>query len=143
MMHTLYHGTSSVNLDSIRELGIVPGHAKGSDAYAKEHHMSVGSASEFLREPSVFVTTDLDYAKNFAELAVDEVGGDPVVITLHVPERSFASFKQDELSNEGHAWRAHRVAPSCVGEVIPVKKTEDYATTMSLMGLAELLGVKL
>lgn len=131
-MKTLYHGTSSVNLDCIKAIGLVPGHAKGGDVWAKEHHMDLAEKAK-KREPSVFVAEARDDAEEFARIAVEEVGGDPIIITLHVPEKEFKTFVIDELFSQGdkeHAWRAHSVPPSCIGEVLPV---EAKPPVMSLL----------
>lgn len=121
-MKTLYHGTSSVHLSEIKAIGLVPGHAKGGDAWAKEHHWHLAELAK-QREPSVFVADEAKNASHFAHLAMEEVGGDPIVLTLHVPERVFATYLVDELFEDDgtpHAWRAHSVAPSYIGKVIPV-----------------------
>lgn len=123
-MKTLYHGTSSVNLACIKALGLVPGHAKGGDRWATEHHMRLARFAKE-REPSVFLADKSERAKYFAYIAVEEMGGDPVIIKLHVPEDVFATFVVDELygSNpeaDPHAWRAHSVDASCIAQVIHV-----------------------
>lgn len=122
-MKTLYHGTSSVNLSCIKSVGIVPGYAKGGDAWAKEHHRVLATFAK-LREPSVFVADDVINAATFAHFAVEEVGGDPIVLTLHVPNKVFDTYTPDELyqrDEDGvpHAWRAHIIDAAFVGEVLP------------------------
>jgi hypothetical protein len=124
---TLYHGTSSLNLSCIKTLGLVPGHAKGGDAWARDHHMMVADLSK-AREPSVFVSDEVGAAEDFARYAVEENGGDPIVVTLHVPQRVFETYVEDELFDSGdgapHAWRAHSVDVAYVGEVLPVSQRE-------------------
>jgi hypothetical protein len=128
-MHTLYHGTSSINLDCIKKVGLEPGHAKGGDQWANEHHMSVGKQSAH-RGPQVFVALNRDQAEDFANIAAEEMGGEPVIIVLHVPERVFSTFKVDELFASGldgpEAWRAPSIPVDCIGEVLPAKKHEPF-----------------
>lgn len=131
-MHTLYHGTSDRNLDCIKRLGLVPGHSKGGDAWAHDHHMNLVDADG--RPPSVFVAIDVANASDFAKYAVEEIGGKPVIITLHVPEHVFSTFVPDEAfesSESTHpvAWRAHSVPKACIGEVIPAP---DGPTAMEM-----------
>ncbi len=140
---TLYHGTSSRNLDCIKTIGLVPGYHKGGDAWAKEHHMPVAVLSK-LREPSVFVAERVAEAEDFAKLAAREIGGEPVVVTLHVPEQVFATFYVDELFEQDddgpHAWRAHHVDAEYVGEVIPVEPGPPFVSRLALLkALTELL----
>lgn len=141
-MKTLYHGTSSVNIDCIKKLGLEPGHAKGGDQWANEHHMTVGKHS-MRRGPQVFVAADKDKAEDFANIAVEEMGGEPIIIVLHVPERVFVTFKVDELfeSDGGPgAWRAPRIPADCIGEVLPAKRHEPFGGDMDLVSaLASLL----
>lgn len=133
-MKTLYHGTSSRNLSCIKTIGLLPGHAKGGDAWAKEHHWRLATEAK-KREPSVFLADDAADAENFARLAVEEMGGDPIVVTLHVPEHVFATFVVDELfSPDGgtpHAWRAHRVDVAYVGEVRPAPRSPSLMQVLA------------
>lgn len=138
-MRTLYHGTSSVNVSCIKSIGLVPGHAKGGDAWAKDHHMGVAFLSRF-REPSVFLADEEARAEDFAHHAVEEVGGDPVVVIVHVPERVFATFVVDELyepeKDVPHAWRAHSVDVAYVAEVKPVApatRLSDLVRVLDMM----------
>jgi hypothetical protein len=129
-MKTLYHGTSSHNLPSIKTIGLVPGHAKGGDAWASEHHWTNLAKQASKREPSVFLTDTEADARHFSHLAVEEVGGDPIIITVHVPEHVFATFVVDELYERDkqatpHAWRAHSVDAAYVGKVLPVQAGPD------------------
>jgi len=133
----LYHGTSSVNLDCIKTIGLVPGYAKGGDAWAKEHHMLVGLLSS-RREPSVFLAEDVINASTFACYAAQEMGGDPVVVELHVPEPVFKTFIPDELysrdkRSKPHAWRAHSVDAAYVAEIVPIPKKQQLCTLMDLL----------
>lgn len=139
-MKTLYHGTSSNNLDCIKLLGLVPGHAKGGDAWAKAHHMLLALAAP-PREPSVFLADDEDNATDFAKYAVEEVGGEPIVIVVHVPEKLFATFVVDELYQEDddgtpHAWRAHAVPAKYVAAV---KHVEPGLTAVEVNTLLSVL----
>lgn len=138
-MKTLYHGTSSLNLECIKALGLVPGRAKGGDEWAKAHMRRLAFAARF-REPSVFVADNVPDAAQFAHISVEEVGGDPIVITLHVPEREFATFVADELfetdPNEQHAWRVPSIPAKDIGAAQPA--TEDPIRRM-LMQLAAML----
>lgn len=143
-MKTLYHGTSSVNLDSIKHIGLVPCHAKGGDAFAKENHWTLAKLAK-MREPSVFVADEAKTVHKFAGIAVEEMGGNPVILTLHVPEAVFATFVVDELyqedaDDEPHAWRAHSVAPSCIGAVHPLS-SQASSDFLVMERLAEILGV--
>jgi hypothetical protein len=129
-MRTLYHGTSSINLACIKSVGLEPGHAKGGDQWANEHHMTVGKQS-VKRGPQVFVAISQEQAEDFANIAVEEMGGEPVIIVLHVPEPVFRTFKEDELFSRGlgatpSAWRAPRIPVDCIGEVLPAKKHEPF-----------------
>jgi hypothetical protein len=140
-MHTLYHGTSSINLDCIKKVGLEPGHAKGGDEWANEHHMSVGKQSAH-RGPQVFVALNLDQAEDFANIAAEEMGGEPVIIVLHVPEKVFKTFKVDELfENDGgaNAWRAPRIPVDCIGEVLPAKKHEPFGGMQEANAMLNLL----
>jgi hypothetical protein len=132
-MKTLYHGTSSRNLSSIRAIGIVPGRAKGGDAWAAANGRVTLAALSKRREPSVFLADAVDEAEYFARKSVEEMGGDPIVITVHVPEHLFAKFVPDELYHQSeaspHAWRAHRVDAEYVAEVVPVPPA-DRATLL-------------
>lgn len=127
-MKTLYHGTSSVNLDCIKAIGLVPGRSHGGDAWASEHHWGLAAKSA-QRTPSVFLSDYIAHAEDFARLAVDEVGGDPVVIALHIPADVLATFVPDELSvqhGQVHEWRAPRVDSAYVGEVRPVAPNHGH-----------------
>jgi hypothetical protein len=130
-MHTLYHGTSSINLDCIKKVGLEPGHANGGDVWATEHHMSVGKVS-VKRGPQVFVSSVREKAEDFANIAAEEMGGDPIIIVLHVPAQVFATFHVDELfhsdlfDGEPEAWRAPRIPAECIGEVLPAKKHAPF-----------------
>lgn len=142
---TLYHGTSSVNLDCIKTIGLAPGHAKGGDAWAKDHHMDLARRAK-LREPSVFLTDTSANAEDFAHYAVEEVGGKPIIITLHVPEDVFNTFKVDELFEDDdmpHAWRAHSVDVACVGAVHPVTTAPGPSLGDLRDALMSLLGDRL
>lgn len=144
-MRTLYHGTSSVNIACIKTVGLEPGHAKGGDQWAGEHHMSVGRAS-LKRGPQVFVADLPVEANHFANLAVEEMGGDPVIVILHVPDDVFATFKVDELyardkSEAPHAWRAHSISPSCIVDVTPAHPEPHLDADAAVMNaLQNLLG---
>lgn len=140
-MKTLYHGTSSVNLSCIQTIGLAPGHAKGGDEFAKEHHWGVAERSA-QREPSVFLADDEINAEDFARYAVEEMGGDPIIIVLRVPEPVFATFLVDELyahDDDGrpHAWRAHSVEATYVAEVRPVAPEPPHR----MLTLSELLSI--
>src|SRR5437870_608905 len=133
-MKTLYHGTSSANLASIKAIGLVPGHAKGGDVWAKEHHMLLAVEAKH-REPSVFVADHASDAKNFAHYAAKEMGGDPIIITLHVPQDVFDTYVVDELFEQDdddtpHAWRAHSVPAEYVGEIRKVATSDDEDITL-------------
>ncbi|WP_368508137.1 hypothetical protein [Bradyrhizobium lupini] len=134
-MKTLYHGTCSVDLASIKKIGLVPGHAKGGDAWAKDHmHQLARNAAK--REPSVFVADNEPDAANFARLAAEEMGGDPVIIILHVPDHVFATFHVDELFDSDmtpHAWRAPRVPAACIAAVKPIPKGHSDFEVMSVL----------
>jgi hypothetical protein len=133
-MHTLYHGTSSINLDSIKKVGLEPGHGHGGDQWATEHHMPTGKLSA-KRGPQVFVALYKDQAEDFANIAVEELGGEPVIVVLHVPEKVFATFKVDELFESGgsaNAWRAPHIPAGCIGEVLPAKKHTPFNGTMDV-----------
>lgn len=140
-MKTLYHGTSSLNVPSIKKLGIVPGHAKGSDAWAKEHHWGIAKLAAKL--PPTVCLSDLHVkAEDFARLSVEELGGTPVVITIEVPAREFAKYEVDELfdpdAEHPHAWRAHAVSPLFITSVTAVThKPSAHFLEMKL--LAEML----
>jgi hypothetical protein len=136
---TLYHGTSSLNLSCIKRIGLEPGHAKGGDEWAKDHHMLLAEEAEH-RAPSVFLTDRKASATDFARAAVEEMGGHPVVITLQVPLAMFSTFTVDELfeqdDEEPHAWRVHSVPASCVAEVIPVSPgIPSFEASMSIEAL--------
>jgi hypothetical protein len=122
-MKTLYHGTSSVNLDCIKTIGLVPGRAKGGDTWAQQHRMQLARFAN-KREPSVFLADTASRAYDFARYACDEMGGDPVVITVVVPEAVFQTYKVDELYHQDpdrpNAWRTPSVSPHYVAEVKPV-----------------------
>lgn len=138
-MKTLYHGTSSVNLASIKALGLVPRHAKGGDRWATEHHMRLAQFAK-KREPSVFITDEAENAEDFAHYAVEEIGGDPVIIKLHVPEDVFSTYVVDELYDSDlmgkpHAWRAHSVDASYIVRVMHVPKTP--ASEVALVEMLE------
>lgn len=139
---TLYHGTSSVNLSCILTIGLAPGHAKGGDAWAAEHHWRVARESAH-RAASVFLADDPDDAVNFAELAVEEMGGKPILVVLHIPEDVFETFVVDELFDargKPHAWRAPRVDAAYVAEVRPVQaKRSDYQLMSTLTSLLEVI----
>lgn len=132
-MKTLYHGTSSHNLDCIKSLGLVPGHAKGGDAWAKEHYMPTLAKLSKLREPSVFITDQANEAEDFARYSVEEIGGDPIIVTLHVPQELFATFVADELFEGRHAWRAHSISAEYVGEVLPVADGPSPGDLMAIL----------
>lgn len=126
-MRTLYHGTSSKNVPSIKKLGLEPGHAKGGVVYAHEHHILGITEVDDEREPSVFIAESRDSAIDFAGIAVEEVGGEPVVLVLHVPDQKFAAFSVDEAFSEepspgDRAWRTDHLDPSCI---VKVEKVEN------------------
>lgn len=85
---TLFHGTSSVNVDSIMQNGILP-------------------SEEYGNEPKgVFLTTDYVSARTYALLTTygfyvdkDEVvkgkGGKPVVLKCHVPDGLTEKYDED------------------------------------------------
>lgn len=136
-MRTLYHGTSSINLDCIKSVGLEPGHAKGGDQWANEHHMTVGHQS-VRRGPQVFVALYREQAEDFANIAAEEMGGEPIIVVLHVPEQVFVTFKVDELFSRGGAglpaaWRAPRIPAECIGEVLPAKKHEPFGGDTDLL----------
>lgn len=139
-MKTLYHGTSSINLNCIKTIGIVPGHAKGGDAWATQHHMQLALLAEH-RLPSVYLTDEVEDAEYFARIAVEEMGGDPIIVTVHVPVEVFTSYSADDLyetDSEGHthAWMTHSVPVKYVAEVKPVKpETEEQQFTNMLRTL--------
>lgn len=137
---TLYHGTSSVNLSCIKTIGLAPGHAKGGDAWAAEHHWRVARESAH-RAASVFLADDPDDAVNFAELAVEEMCGKPVIVVLSIPEDVFETFAVDELfdgRDKPHAGRAPRVDAAYGAEVRPVRSQHsDYQLMSTLASLLE------
>ncbi|MGM5019250.1 hypothetical protein [Tardiphaga sp. 367_B4_N1_1] len=122
-MKTLYHGTSSVNLDCIKTIGLVPGRAKGGDSWAKHHRMELAALAKS-REPSVFLADEPEKAEDFARYAVEEMGGEPIIVTVAVPEAVFQTYKVDELYHQdkrkAHAWRCPSVDASYVADVLPV-----------------------
>lgn len=139
---TLYHGTSSVNLSCIRTIGLAPGHANGGDAWASEHHWRVARESA-RRAPSVFLADDMLDAGNFADLAAEEMGGDPIIVVLHIPDDVFATFVVDELfdgRSKPHAWRAPSVDASYVVDVRPApNRASDFQRVSLLTSLLEAL----
>jgi hypothetical protein len=142
MTRTLYHGTSSINLSCIKTIGLVPGHAKGGDAWAYDHHMQLAKRAKE-REPSVFLADRRAEAEDFAVYAVEEIGGDPIVVILQVPEPVFSTFVVDELfaresDNTPHAWRAHSVDATYVADVLPVSK-ERQQKKQAIASLLSLL----
>jgi hypothetical protein len=141
-MKTLYHGTSSVNLACIRSIGLVPEHAKGGDAWARDHHHDRLAARSAKREPSVFVIDDITNAERFARFSCEEMGGEPLLLTLHVPAHVFETFVVDEVYEHGpdgepHAWRAHSIPAVYIVEVQPVPKMSEQDQFMNV--LAQLL----
>ncbi|AEO93510.1 gp251 [Bacillus phage G] len=68
----LYHGTSSIYLDSIKENGIIPNSGNSN---------SKDSNSSF-----VYVTNQFKEAKDFADYTVEQKGGNPVVLHLNIDE---------------------------------------------------------
>jgi hypothetical protein len=136
-MKTLYHGTSSINLDSIKTIGLVPGRANGGDSWAKHHRMQLARLAS-TREPSVFLADEPEKAEDFARYAVEEMGGEPIIVTVAVPEAVFQTYKVDELYHQdkrkAHAWRCPSVDASYVADVLPVPpQTAGQAALERLM----------
>lgn len=136
-MRTLYHGTSSRNLDSIKANGLIPGHAKGGDAYAKDHYKKLAALTT-KRKPSVFVSDNIADASEFSRISVEELGGDPIIITLHIPEAVFQEYEVDELFEEDamanpHAWRAPHVDASYIGEVMAALTADPRGHLLQLL----------
>lgn len=142
-MKTLYHGTSSVNLDCIKAIGLVPGHAKGGDKWATEHHMRVAKFAK-KREPSVFLADDVVNATTFAHYSVEEGGGDPIVIELHIPEAVFSTYVVDELYDHDdkgrpHAWRAYSVDAMYIVKVLRVPDDIEPTDDSLMLMLEQML----
>jgi RNA:NAD 2'-phosphotransferase (TPT1/KptA family) len=117
-MTTLYHGTSTVHLDSIKRLGLVPGLGEGNDAWAISRGKMVGVRSRMIRPPSVYLSKDVSTAMSAALNTSEEVGGYPVIIKVDVPEDVFATFTPDELwDDDTEAWRTDKVAAEYVSVV--------------------------
>lgn len=136
---TLYHGTSSVNLPSILANGLEPGHRHGADEWAIERNLSVGWRSG-LRPQSVFLATDIKDARHFANLSVDEVGGRPVVLFVHVPKSSVLKLKADErggsslytlLTGTPQAYRVEEAVPAAwIAKEAPTRRLRLDADDM-------------
>lgn len=98
---TVWHGTSSKNLASIREHGLTLNHyGSGADHWA-ELNLGRRAVEGFkARPPAVYVSPNPLYAAQFAEYATQVNGGNPVVLKIDVPETEGAhSFEVDTKSN--------------------------------------------
>lgn len=79
---TLYHGTSSIHVNSIRKNGIQPdkGGAEG-DPVSKTGH--------------VYLSHEKESAKMWARFRAANVGGKPVVLKVNVPSEHYGKLKGD------------------------------------------------
>lgn len=128
---TLYHGTNTKALPSIKEDGLVPGRGKGCDLWAQQHGEPVGVISQ-CRSPSVFVTDDAYDAKVFAQLSAEAVGAKPIVCTLHVPKKAMSKFKLDALSDNGPAKRLRFIGTIPKDWIASVKAVSAHRTQSDL-----------
>lgn len=70
----LYHGTSDIFLDSIKENGLTPGNDNGNSN-------SKNSDSSY-----VYVTNSRSDAEDFARFTAEQKGGKPIVLSLNINE---------------------------------------------------------
>lgn len=106
---TVFHGTSSEAITSIKEEGIKPAAGQGADAHALEIGLGDPNATMRFQESviaerkaSVFVTHDQEIALRYAKYAAKATGGSPVVLSLSIPSSVFQAFKSDEASEVHH-----------------------------------------
>lgn len=128
---TLYHGTSSANVESIKREGLKPGHGLGADAWAsmKGWHVAKESAK---RTPSVYASTSKINAENFAGVAAIVNPGKATLVELKIPKSQFEKhFVPDERSDKYSRPENFRyegvIPPTWVAEAIDV--SDDPETT--------------
>ena len=95
---TMFHGTSSEFMDSIKKYGLVLGRPGGGDDWLKTHG-GAGVLFDNPRKPSVFLSSDKAFAEHFAKMMKSEHPGfTPVVFQVNVPVSRLQDFKPDELA---------------------------------------------
>jgi len=98
----LYHGTTSIALPSIAQLGLIPGKFHGADAYAK----MVDPFGYFPpRDPSVFLAKVERVAEWYASMAIKVRHGKPLCLKVSVPSAITNKLITDEAEPDGNAVR--------------------------------------
>jgi hypothetical protein len=139
---TLYHGTSRAKLESILRDGLrTSHHGEGGDHWARERGWNVADRK---RPPSVFVARKRETAEEFASIASEETGTDPIVLTLKVPAEDFyRDFKNDggySSRERGNALRTERdIPPEWIASHEVTKKLSDPFGDKTLQAFAALL----
>ena len=92
-----YHGTSSTYLESIKKYGILP----NSDAKAKPNwRTEIDNSINFLsRINNIYLTTDFETAKEFAQWSAKESDGFPIVLEIPKSALNGAKLIPDENLN--------------------------------------------
>lgn len=109
---TFFHGTSTAALAAIKKEGLRPVAGKGADAWAAanrwDNHIIDEVKTEISgRKSSVYVTSDLRTANQFAAYAQDiNPGSQAVVLRVDIPEEGLSAVKFDEISDD--RMRAYR-----------------------------------
>lgn len=103
---TVYHGTASQALASIKEKGLIARGSTGADQWAKEAGYPQYEWDAGDRPQSVFVTKNVNDALMFARYAADvNPGSEPVVLKVRVPGSEVTRLKTDEKFTGVGAYR--------------------------------------
>jgi len=116
-----YHGTASDLEASIREYGLIPGKAKGGDAWAEKHGFGLLLAMNgaFSRPAAVYLTPDITRAKQYAKIATEmHPGSQGVIFKVAVPPDSSAHIEPDDQDDKAIRYMG-KIQPSWIkGEVV-------------------------
>lgn len=101
----LYHGTSTACLDGIKREGLKPAYnGSGSYQWSVDKGMDIPKTAR-----AVYVTTNFELASRYANITCDVRGGDPVVLTLGLPDNYL--LRNDKASAGMEAFEATRIIP--------------------------------
>jgi len=92
----LFHGTTTAYRAAIKEQGLIAAKGKGADAWARKRGWTVQRVQVAGQAVSVFLTADLEMAKQYADYAVEMGGGEPVILQIALPADAADRLLADE-----------------------------------------------
>jgi hypothetical protein len=133
----VFHGTSSVAVESIKKNGLLPrGGPGGGDAWlAKQEDERPGFVAEMLsvvgvppevlaasdRNEHVYVTRHPQHAYRYSRIVIKIAGGEPVVFELIIPDSEQGAVVMDPVDQWNGLMLKRAIPPSWINRIILVE----------------------